>query len=130
LGIPTAIVAAIAGVSAFNDLPLLAGSLAIIVAALSSVSTFLNPSERAQRYQVTGNRYASLKARARFLREISLLTGAVPEGQATELREILADKEKLGLESPIIPRSAFERARKGIESGEAAYVVDKVPPRT
>jgi hypothetical protein len=129
LGIPTVVAAAVAGVSAFNDHPLAAGILAILVAALSAVSTFLNPSEKAHTYHSVGNRYNGLRARARFLREISSRSGATSEEQATELKSILTDKDELSKESPIIPRSAFERARKGIEAGEATYVADKtVPP--
>lgn len=129
IGIPTALVAAIAGVSAFNDYPLLAGSLAILVAALSSVSTFLNPSQKAQTFQSAGNRYNSLRARLRFLREVTSRTAISAEDQATQLKDVLADKETLSQESPIIPRSAFERARKGIEHGEARYAVDSSRPR-
>src|SRR5215831_11496698 len=61
LGIPTVIAAGIAGVSAFNDHPIAAGTLAVMVAALSSVSTFLNPSEKEHTYQSVGNRYNSLR---------------------------------------------------------------------
>jgi hypothetical protein len=128
LGIPTVVAAAIAGVSAFNDHPLAAGILAILVAALSAVSTFLNPSDKAHTYHSVGNRYNGLRARARFLREISSRSGATSEEQAAELKSILTDKDELSKESPIIPRSAFERARKGIEAGEATYVADKAAP--
>jgi len=125
IGIPTALAAAVAGVSAFNDHPLIAGSLAILVAALSSVSTFLNPSQKAQTYQSAGNRYNNLRARLRFLRDVTPHTAVSTDSQAAELKDILADKETLGQESPIIPRSGFERARKGIEQGEADYKVDR-----
>lgn len=124
VGIPTALIAAVAGVSAFNDYPEFAGVLAVLVTALSSISTFLNPSEKAQAFSQAGNRYNALRARARFLREVTGRTTATPEEQAAELKEILAEKEKVSQESPIISRPAFERARKGIEAGEAAYAAD------
>ena len=127
LGIPTALIAAVAGVSAFNDYPEFAGGLAILAAALSAISTFLNPSEKAQAFSQAGNRYNSLKAHARFLREVTARTAATPEEQAAELGEIMAKKDKLSQESPIIPRHAFERARKGIEAGEAAYAAEAKP---
>jgi hypothetical protein len=124
IGIPTALLAAVASVSAFNNYPALAGALAVLVAALSSVSTFLNPAEKAQGFHRTGNRYNALRARARFLREVTSRTATTPEDQATELRSILAEKDKLSQESSIIPRPAFERARRGIEAGEATYAAD------
>lgn len=129
VGIPTALIAALAGVSAFNDYPELAGAMAVLAAGLSSISTFLNPSEKAHAFSQAGNRYNALRGRARFLREVTGLTAATPEEQAAELKEILAGKDKLSQESPIIPRRAFERARKGIEAGEAAYTADVSPTR-
>ena len=127
VGIPTALIAAVAGVSAFNDYPEFAGALAVLVAVLSSISTFLNPSEKAQAFSQAGNRYNALKVRARFLREVTGRTAVTPEEQAAELKEILAEKDKLSQESPIIPRHAFESARKGIEAGESAYAADAKP---
>jgi len=129
LGIPTALVAAVAGVSAFNNLPDLAGVLAVLAAALSAVSTFLDPGEKALAYHSAGTRYSSLGARARFLREVTSQTETTPSDQASELKEILTAKDKLNQESPIIPRPAFERARKGIEAGEASYAADRARRR-
>jgi len=52
----------------------------------------------------------------------------VPQGVENLTAELLALNERrntLNSESPQIPRQAFERARKGIESGEASYAVDR-----
>lgn len=124
LGIPTSLLAALAGVSAFNNHPLIAGAAAIIVAALSSVSTFLNPSEKAQTYHLAGTGFNTVRSRARMFRQVRLLTTISDEALASELEQLVARKNDLNEKSPIIPRPAFERARKGIESGEAAYAVD------
>ncbi len=125
IGLPTALLAALAGVSAFNDLPLLAGGTAILVAALSSVSTFLNPSEKAQTHHLAGNKFNAVRSQARFLREVSLRTSASKDDVALTLQALVSTKDALNQDSPIIPRPAFERARKGIEAGEASYAVDR-----
>ena len=50
-GLPAAILGAVAGVSAFNGCPQLAGALAIFSAALTTTLTFLKPSERAENHR-------------------------------------------------------------------------------
>lgn len=124
LGIPTSVLAAVASVSAFNDLPLLAGALAVLVAALSAVSTFLNPAEKGHAHHLAGTRFTGLRSQARLLREVRALTAATADELASHLNDLVAAKDDLNEKSPIIPRPAFERARKGIEAGEAAYAVD------
>ena len=60
IGVPTAILAAIAGASAlshFGNHHVLAGILAIIVTALTAVTTFLNPNEKASSHRNAGNKY-------------------------------------------------------------------------
>jgi hypothetical protein len=124
LGIPASVLAAVASISAFNDLPLLAGALAIVVAALSAVSTFLNPAEKAQAHHLAGARFTGLRSQVRYLREVALLTSKTPDELASALESLIVTKDDLNQKSPIIPRPAFERARRGIEAGEASYAVD------
>ena len=125
VGVPTALIAAVAGVSAFNDHPTLAGSAAIAVAALSSISTFLNPSERAQAHQLAGARFNALRSQARFLREVGLLTTRPDKDLTSAMEDLCSSRDQYNQESPSIPRPAFVRARKGIEEGEANYAVDQ-----
>ena len=125
IGLPTALLAALAGVSAFNNQPLLAGGAAIFVAALSSVSTFLNPSEKAQVHLLAGNKFNAVRCQARFLREVTLRTSVPADDVALTLQSLVSTKDTLNQDSPIIPRPAFARARKGIEAGEASYAIDR-----
>ncbi|MCZ7559313.1 MAG: SLATT domain-containing protein [Burkholderiaceae bacterium] len=48
IGLPAALLAAIAGATAFRDQPEWAGALALVSTALTTVLTFLKPSERAE----------------------------------------------------------------------------------
>jgi len=124
IGIPTTIVAAGAGVSAIRDIPALAAALAFGVAAASALSTFLDAKGRAAAHLHAGNAYKALQSDARIFVEIDCKSGS----SVVELRKALGDlnarRNALNGSSPQIPRSAFERARRGIEAGEAKYRVD------
>jgi len=124
IGIPAAILAAASGVSALKDSPILAAILAFLVAVLTALTTFLNPRERANQQQAAGNAYKSLQNDARIFAEVECAAPA-----STSLRETLSAlnsrRNELNEKSPLIPRSAFERGRKGILAGEATYVADR-----
>jgi hypothetical protein len=124
IGVPAAVLAAIASASAFKDATMLAGSLAIIVAALSAISTFLNPSERAQSHHQAGGKYNALRNRVRIFRELGLQSEATRADLLVALKAMALERDDLNLSTPQIPRWAFSRARRGIEAGEAAYRVD------
>ena len=49
IGLPSALLAAVAGAAAFKHYPELAGALALLSTALTTVLTFLKPSERSLR---------------------------------------------------------------------------------
>ena len=123
LGIPTAIIAGISGISAFQESSFLAGITAILAAALAATSTFLNPSEKAQAHYVAGSRFNSLKNRARIFREIEMPDSDI-NFLKTRVMELSEERHSANSESPQIPRRAFENARKGIKKGESEYVVD------
>ncbi len=125
IGIPTAILAAIASVSAFNDKGIWAGCIAIMVAALSAISTFINPSSNMNTHKSAGNSYLALRNRARIFRDIDIKMGYEQQELRNRFQELLEKREELNKVCPLIPRQAFEKARKGIEEGEANYKVDQ-----
>ena len=127
LGIPAAVLAAIAGTAAlskFDHHNVVAGVLSIIVAALTTVLTFLNPNEKASAHQKAGNDYNSLKNEARIFHDIGAAIIAEEEDPATSLRELSQKRDAMNKEHVQIPKWAFKKAKKGIEEGEAAYKVD------
>ena len=128
IGVPTAIVSAIAGVSAlsqFDNHNIIAGTLAIIVAALVAVTTFLNPNEKADSHRNVGNTYNSLRNKARIFCEIDSCRENSDQEIIRHLKELAKQRDELNQNSPQIPRWAFKKARKGIEEGEADYKVDE-----
>lgn len=125
LGLPAAIGAGIAGVSAFKDQTMIAGAISIGVAALTSISTFLNPGDRASAHTAAGNSYLSLRNQARIFRTIELLSTDSAESVKPRLLKISERRDDLNSSSPLIPNWAYRKAKKRIEAGEAEYAVDQ-----
>jgi hypothetical protein len=128
IGVPTVILAAIAGASAlsqFDNHNIIAGILAIIVAALTAVTTFLNPNEKANSHRNAGNKYNSLRNKARIFHEVDCCGEDLDQELTIQLKELAKQRDELNQSSPQISRWAFKKARKGIEDGEADYNVDE-----
>lgn len=125
LGLPAAIVAAIAGAAAFKDCPELAGSLAMISTALTTVLTFLKPSERSEMHKSAGSKYHALRDQTRIFREIELSDGLDAGTAKKRLLELASNREELNAASPGIPRRDYEKAKKDIDEGRSSYQVDK-----
>lgn len=127
IGVPTAILSAIAGASAlsqFDNHNVIAGILAITVTALTAVTTFLNPNEKANSHQSAGNKYNSLRNKARIFFEIDSCGESANQELIKRAKELTKKRDELNQNSPQIPRWAYKKARKGIEEGEADYKVD------
>ena len=125
LGLPSAILAAIATVLAFADLGIFAGILALLVTGLTSVMTFLNPSQRQHEHHVAGTRCHTTRSKARFFREVDLVSERTEENLVVQLQSILSEYQQVRADCPPVPDWAYRRARKGIEEGQAAYEVDR-----
>jgi hypothetical protein len=126
IGIPATILAGCASVASFSQQHnTLAGVAAIVVAALTALITFLNPNESAKGHLDAGNRYLTLRNRARIFYEIDSSMESTDEDLVNQLKELTSERDALNQNSPITPKRAFIKAREGIEAGEAEYRVDK-----
>src|SRR6266404_4794614 len=86
--------------------------------------TFVNPRERSVAHFNAGNKYNSLRNRARIFYEIEIENISIDK--AIEKLNILSDtRNELNEKSPQVSRKSFENARRGIEEGEAEYKADK-----
>ena len=121
IGIPNAIIAAIAGVSAFNGSEIVAGSLAVAVAGITEVNTFLNPGDRASTHKRCAGEYHSLRNRARIFTNIVCKSFGSAEELSARFEEMVAKRDDLNAASPQIPDWAFKKAKAGIDAGEAQY---------
>lgn len=127
IGIPTVILAAVAGTAAlvkFDPNNIIAGILSILVVILTSISTFLNPKDRANIHLVSGNNYDSLLTRVRIFWTIDCWREDSEEILTVKLKELSNEKERLNRECPQIFKWAYKKAKKGIQEGEAEYKVD------
>lgn len=129
IGVPTAVLAALAGVSAlsqFDNHNIVAGVIAIIVAALTALTTFLDPNGKANTHHNAGNLYNALRNRARIFYEIDSCVDCSDRELIDQLKELTNQRDELNQNSPITPKWVFGTARASIEGGEAAYQIDKV----
>jgi hypothetical protein len=115
--------ALIAGGTAFQGWPQITTICAALSAALSVVSTFLNPQDKAVIHKRAGDQFLSLKNQTRFFRTIEL--SDLSNIEASDKLKRLADKrDELNSLSPTIPKYAYKDAIKGISLGESAHQVD------
>jgi len=122
LGIPTAITSAIAGVSAlaqFDNHAILAGSLALIVAALSGITTFLHPDGKATAHQTAGSKYSTLRNKVRAFRNLDLYVGESEQELLEQLKSLAAQRDELNEASLPISNEAYKSARKTILEKQA-----------
>ncbi|OQX03360.1 SLATT domain-containing protein [Candidatus Thiothrix anitrata] len=127
LGLPAAVVTAIAGATAFADQAFWAGILASIGTALTATLTFLKPSDHASTHKSFGDQFLALRNAARIFREIELIgiEGQDPQALKKRLLELSIRKDELNQTAPVIPRKAYELARKDIEEGRHQHAVDQ-----
>lgn len=122
LGIPTTIASAIAGVSAlaqFDNHATLAGILAIIVATLAGITTFLHPDGMATTHQSTGSKYTSLRNRVRAFYTVDIYMGGSELELLEALKSLAAQRDELNETSPPISDRAYKKARKKILGKQA-----------
>lgn len=127
LGIPATVLSAIVAVKSFDQLQQsqnIAGVIAIIIAVLSSLMTFLDPNKRSALHQKAGSEYSSLENRVRLFRTI-VCWGKESESILTsKIKEFSEKKNKLNAEYPQPSYFAYWLAKNGIKNGEAKYQVD------
>src|SRR5688500_11083833 len=103
LGLPTVIIAAVAGAAAFGRLDAagtLAGYLSLAVVVLSSITTFLDPNKRASAHTSAGNKYDALVNRVRIFRTIECWEDNPDQVLADRVRRHSEDKNALNEAGP------------------------------
>lgn len=125
IGLPAALLAAVSGAAAFKGHPEWAGALALLSTALTTVLTFLKPSERAEIHKAVAGQYQALRNQARIFREICLLDGMAAEEAKTRLFELAEARDELNQRAPAIARGDYELAKQDIDGGRARYRTDE-----
>ncbi|MER8883007.1 SLATT domain-containing protein [Mesorhizobium sp. M0816] len=129
LGIPTVVISAlVAFTKTAEQYPFVAAAaviFSIFVPVLSGITTFLNPNEKEAAHLAAAHAYDRLNNAARMFWSIDCWAAdATDEGLTSQIRSLVAEKDDLNKASPQIPKSAYEKAKKGIEDGEASFKVD------
>lgn len=125
IGLPAAVLAAIAGGSAFADSPVVTSALAVLSTALITVLTFLKPSEHSANHKAVADQYLKLRNRARMFREIELSGDMELDAAKARLVELADVREELNQASPGISRQDYEKAKTDVDEGRSQYRVDK-----
>jgi len=125
IGLPSAIIAALAGGSAFNDMPIFAGSLAMVSTALMTTLTFLKPSEHAENHKAVAGQYLALRNQTRLFRELELTEASDIAEARKRLVELANIRDELNQASPGIARKDYEKAKADIYGGRTQYRIDK-----
>lgn len=127
IGIPTVVLAATGATFTFSDsYRTQAGILALVVAVLSSLTTFLNPNERAGTHSTAGNNYNALRNKTRIFWTIDCWREHAGDEMLTERLKDLSDEvNKLNQSHPQIPGWAYKIGKTRILAGEGTHMVDK-----
>ena len=125
IGIPTVILAAVAGTLAFAEVKLLAGILSMVIVVLTSITTFLNPKEQGNSHFTAANNYDALMTRIRIFWSIECWAEESDDLLTNRLMGFSEARDKLNKECPQPFRWSYKAAKKGILEGEAEYFIDK-----
>lgn len=128
LGLPSAAIAALGGAAALNNLPDFAVGLALLSSALTTVLTFLKPSERSEMHKTAAGHYHTLRNRMRLFREIELGDDIERSTAKERLLVMATERDELNQSSPMPARGDYELAKQDIDAGRARYRVDEVKP--
>ncbi len=124
IGIPAAILAGVASVSAFSENTAAAGYISVLVAILSALSTFLDPNARQNSHKSSGAAFGTLKNQARRFYEIEVYLEHDEKKLKKQLDALFLRRDELNTTSFSISARAYRKAKTDIESGSNNYKVD------
>ncbi|MBM7424324.1 SLATT domain-containing protein [Spongiibacter marinus] len=125
VGLPATVLAAVAGHQALNSNEQLAGSIALLAAAITAVLTFLDPASKRQSHLSSANQYNTLEKACRLIRTVKSLTQG-HSGCLSEFEKLAEERKHLNLSSPHIPSVAYVIGKRRITKGQTKYRVDDV----
>lgn len=123
VGLPSTLLAGLSGISAFNDYPIMAGVLAISSTALTSILTFLKPSERSEHHKSISNQYLSLRNKTRLFREFQI--SYTSEALIVKINDLSNQRDELNSGALNTSNSDYIKAQKDINEELHKYEVDK-----
>ena len=128
LGIPGAVLAAAAGVSALQQWPGIAAAMAIGAAVLTTLMTFLDPEKARSDHHAAGIRYNVLRGKLRRLCQIELKADPSASGHRAKLEAMAEEKAGIMQTARHIGGLAYKFGKKSIDRKEHEYAVDARNP--
>lgn len=125
LGVPAALLAAIVTTAYIKNHGDWAQLFALTSALFAGLLTFLKPNERASQHRAIGNQYLALRNDARIFHEIDLIEVIDDSKKSESLKRMAQRRTDLNASAPTTGNWAFQKARRGIEEGQASYLADK-----
>lgn len=127
LGIPTTILSGVVAVKSFAQFDSshnFAGIIALIVAGLSGLITFLNPNQKSSIHHKTGSCYDTLNNRVRIFRTIDCWGKDSDFVLTNKLKEFSEEQNRLNTDNPQPSFIGYLWAKWGIKNGQADFAVD------
>jgi hypothetical protein len=125
LGVPSALLAAAAGISAIQSYPIAAAILAGCSALLTALLTFLSPEEMRNVHYKAGVGYSALRGELRRFRNLDRESDDfVPMGRS-RIDALAEEKRALMETAPHIGGLSYRLAKRSIEKGEHLNQVDR-----
>jgi hypothetical protein len=126
LGIPLALLSAVAGATAFSQLnhsATIAGALSLTVAILTTLSTVLSPEKKASEHHKFAKEYEKLYNQAGLFYKLESVIGT-PDQKALEekLNTLITTLEDLNVNRPGITRRAYRIAEANLEIGKGEVI--------
>jgi hypothetical protein len=121
LGVPIAILSAIASTAAFYESSWshnVAGFISLIVAVLSGLATFFDPRAKAMQHHTLAKAFESIYHQVGFFRRVVLESDQVNPKDISRLKAYTADFVRLTQSTPPIPARIYRRAARNIRSGK------------
>jgi hypothetical protein len=127
LGVIAAVGSALAGVVVLKEWsPILAASAAAVATIASVIVATLKLNEEADRHHRAGDRYFSIKNKARILRNLELIQNeASDEKLVTAIKSMSSELNDARSGAPGIGRRFYKQAKKGLDAGEHDYQADQ-----
>ena len=111
LGLPTTVLATLAGISAFNDKTNIATGFAVAAAISAAANTFLNAGQIATAHAKKRSEYEQLKNEIRHFRNITLELDHPLQQVVGALKHFSHRRDVLNLESPQVSNRSYRRAK-------------------
>jgi hypothetical protein len=126
LGVPAAVLAAVAGTTVLADSSSAktGAVIALISAALTAVMTTLNAAQRAEQSRVSANAYLSLQGDARVLRTLDLFELDRDDARQ-RLDELVQRRTAINDTAPVPAFLAYQLGRRNITKGRQTFEIDK-----